>query len=80
MSDDLLARELMRFTSMDDVAYYRRTDPEQVARNARHAAIDEQARRISVWIGIQAAADRAHFAGKSRTRSLGQLNRWRAGG
>jgi hypothetical protein len=45
--------------------------------NALHAWIDEQFRRLAVWVSIQAAADRAVLAGKSRTRSLGQLRRWR---
>jgi len=47
------------------------------ARAARHAIIDEECRRISVWVGIQAAAWRAQLAGKSYTRSHGQLVRWR---
>lgn len=47
------------------------------ARRRVHAQIDEECRRIKVWIGIQAAADRAHLAGKSYTRSYGQLKRWR---
>jgi hypothetical protein len=69
--------DLLRFSSIDDVNLWRLTDPEQVARSARHAAIDEQARRIKVWIGIQAAAYRASLAGKSYKRSVGQLIRWR---
>lgn len=50
---------------------------EAKARAARHAAVDERCRRVSVWIAMQACADRAALAGKSYNRSMGQLKRWR---
>jgi len=45
--------------------------------NARHAWVDEECRRLSVWVALQGAAHRAALAGKSFTRSFGQLKRYR---
>jgi hypothetical protein len=53
-------------------------DPVSLARKSVHGLVDEECRRIGVWIGIQACADRASLAGKSYTRSYGQLVRWRS--